>query len=172
MSEASSNQPAGAGVISALKELREQMAASRSTEVTKETGARREFEGAKDAKDMDLERAMSEIALKEDQAAEAKATAELAKAVVTQAELDIKEAQGALDILVQEFTHFRDVYTERVRTRTKEVFSTRQALESLRSVSGGAISLVQAAKKKPRRTLLQVDESTVPLKQARALRKL
>jgi chromosome segregation ATPase len=168
---ASSNQPGGTGVLAALKALRDQMANSRSTEVTKETGARREFEGAKDAKDMDLERAMSEIALKEDQAAEAKATAELAKAVVTQAELDIKEAQGALDILVQDYAHFRDVYTERVRTRTKEVFSTRQALESLRAVSGGAISLVQA-RKNHRRTLLQVDDSSVPLKQAHALRKI
>jgi len=169
---ASSNQAGGGNVISALKFLREQMAGSRAAEVTKETNARREFEGAKDAKDLDLERAMSEIALKEDQAAESQATAELAKAVVAQAQLDIKEAQEVLDVLEQDFTHFRDVYTERVRTRTKEVFSTRQALESLRSVSGGAISLVQAAKKKPRRTLLQVDESTVPLKQARALRKL
>ena len=50
-------------MISALKFLREQMAGSRAAEVTKETNARREFEGAKDAKDLDLERAMSEIAL-------------------------------------------------------------------------------------------------------------
>jgi hypothetical protein len=168
---ASGNQAGGSSVISALKYLREQMANSRAAEVTKETSARREFEGAKDAKDLDLERAMSEIALKEDQAAEAKATAELAKAVVVQAQLDIKEAQETLDVLEQDFTHFRDVYTERVRTRTKEVFSTRQALESLRAVSSGGLSLLQ--RKKPRsKTLLQVDDSTVPLKQARDLRKL
>jgi len=139
----STNQAGGSSVVSTLTRLRDGMLDAKRDAVAKENEARRQFEEAKETKDHDLARSREEIAVKTDGLAESKATGEMAAAAVTQAELDIQEANAALATLVREQKHFQEVYNERARTRAAEVTATQGAVEALQSVGAGVVSALQ-----------------------------
>jgi len=163
----STNQAGGSSVVSTLTRLRDGMLDAKRDAVAKENEARRQFEEAKETKDHDLARSREEIAVKTDGLAESKATGEMAAAAVTQAELDIQEANAALATLVREQKHSQEVYNERARTRAAEVTATQGAVEALQSVGG--ISTLQTGES--RRNLLQVTSPALVLV-ARRLRNL
>jgi chromosome segregation ATPase len=130
------------GVVGTLKSIRTTLLDNKQASIEKENEARRQYEDAKAAKESDLKRNLDEQTAKANSLEEAKANIQHFTSTISQAQIDIKEAQDYVQLLLANRAKFEEEFTKRAQMREAEVTATQAGLDALQEVS---VSFLQAS---------------------------
>merc|ERR1719478_859428 len=131
------------GVIGTLKTIRSTLMDQKQASIEKENESRRQYEVAKAAKETELRKNEDEKTTKENTLEECKAKIEHFTSVISQAQIDIKDAQEYVAKLLADRALFSKEFDDRTAMRSSEASATQAALDALQEVTAGAKGAVE-----------------------------
>jgi len=133
----------GGGVVNLLGDLKTQLQSQQQQLVTTESDNERQFVETKAAQKVALTNAEDTEKEKKERKQGSEATIQLCSATIDQANRDVTEAQGFLQLLLVDREKFQAQYNARSTTRQNEQSATQAALDALQAVSAGAKQTVE-----------------------------